>query len=169
MPKSINRFFNSFPALIREGIDGFMLGLTQRHNFDSKFHNSVINSVGREYGWNHALFVQGNDGRWRKDNITIETKDACAYTVYIDWEKWKGRKEEEGSESISESFHKGREEEEGGEGTKGREGKGSLVEVDSYIVVTVPHLWALFDLLELFYPDLSPKFTSDNPSSILYH
>ena len=122
MPKSINRFFNSFPALIREGIDGFMLGLTQRHNFDSKFHNSVINSVGREYGWNHALFVQGNDGRWRKDNITIETKDACAYTVYIDWEKWKGRKEEEGSKSISESFHKGREVDEG-EGTEGREGK----------------------------------------------
>ena len=126
---SIQRFFNFLPPLIKEGKDSFLFGLLHSHGHSASAAPATIYHT--ELQKDYVLFEQGSDGKWRKDNLTIESHGASGFKIRFFMEE--GR-EEEGREA--------RERREGDE-----------------VVMYADHLWVMFQLIRSIY-GCDAKFTS---------
>ena len=127
---SIRRFFNFFPPLIKEGKDSFLFGLLHSHGHSASAAPATIYHT--ELPRDEVIFQQGTDGKWRKDNITIEVHGASGFKIRFFYM--------EGEEGV------------GREARERREG--------DEIVMYADHLWVMHQLLHELYNGATPKYTS---------
>lgn len=120
----------------KEGKGAFLFGLFQ-HSHPKEEEEG---EEGRE-GGHVILFYQGEDGKWRRDGIVIETDGPTGFMITL---RWNGKGE------------LGR-----GDGKEGAEGKDGKEETEGdTLVCHAPHLFVLLSFLTTLYGGKLPKFTN---------